>query len=102
MVQDNCGKESSLDGLKLVTMPETRDSFSMVTKLSSGFRGPNDRMSPGESLLQHVLDDPLLALARTGGKLVCHVRRTSVLASIIYRSKLSSSARRSFDGTTLE
>ena len=59
-------------------------------------------MSTGESLLQHVLGDPLLALARTDGKLVSHVRCTSILASIIYRSKLSSYARRSLNGTTLE
>jgi hypothetical protein len=38
------------------------------------FRGSNDCMSPGESLLQHVLDDPLLALARTDGEPVCHAR----------------------------
>jgi hypothetical protein len=30
----------------------------------------NALLSSGESLLQHVLDDPLLALARPGGK-VC-------------------------------
>jgi len=28
----------------------------------------------GESLLQHVLDDPLLALARTGGGSTYHIR----------------------------
>ena len=38
------------------------------------FRGSNDCMSPGESLLQHVLDDPLLALARADGEPVCHAR----------------------------
>ena len=30
-------------------------------------------MSQGESLLQHVLDDPLLALARADGEPVCRV-----------------------------
>ena len=46
-------------------------------KLSSGFRGSlsNDCMSLGESLLQHVLDDPLLALARADGEPVFYVRR---------------------------
>jgi hypothetical protein len=39
-----------------------------------GFGGSNGYMSPGESLLQHVLDDPLLALARANGEPVCHVR----------------------------
>jgi hypothetical protein len=55
----------------------------------------------GESLLQHVLDDPLLALARPDGKSVCHVR-CYVSVFVIYRSKLSSSARRSLDGTAFE
>jgi len=45
----------------------------MVTKLLSTFRASNDCMSPGESLLQHVLDDPLLALARADGEPACHV-----------------------------
>jgi hypothetical protein len=40
----------------------------MVTKYLLGCRGSNE--SPGESLLQYVLDDPLLALARIGGKSV--------------------------------
>ena len=44
----------------------------MVAKHLLGCRGSNE--SPGESLLQHVLDDPLLALARIGGKSVCYVR----------------------------
>ena len=40
----------------------------MVTNLLFGFQGSNDCISPGESLLQHVLNDPLLALARADGK----------------------------------
>ncbi len=55
-------------------MPVMSYLFLMVTKLSLGFRGSNDCVSPGESLLQHVLDDPLLALARADGEPVCHVR----------------------------
>jgi hypothetical protein len=75
----------------------------MVTNLLFGFGGSNDCMSPGESLLQHVLDDPLLALARADGESVCHVRCYICLSlHNLYRSKLSSSARRSLDGTTLE
>jgi hypothetical protein len=46
----------------------------MVTKLLFGFRASTDSMSPGESLLQHVLEDPLLALARADGEPVFHVR----------------------------
>ena len=38
----------------------------MVFKRLFGCRGSNEFL--GESLLQHVLDDPLLALARTDGK----------------------------------
>ena len=45
----------------------------MVAKHLLDCRGSDE--SPGESLLQHVLDDPLLALARIGGKFICHVRR---------------------------
>jgi hypothetical protein len=51
-----------------------RDLFSMVTNLFFGFRESNDAISPGESLLQHVLDDPLLALARADGEPAFHVR----------------------------
>jgi hypothetical protein len=46
----------------------------MVIKLLFGFGVSNNCTSPGESLLQHVLDDPLLALARADGEPVCHVR----------------------------
>ena len=51
-----------------------RDSLLMVTILLFCFGGSNDCTSPGESLLQHVLDDPLLALARADGEPVCRVR----------------------------
>jgi len=34
----------------------------------------NTSLFTGESLLQHVLDDPLLALARTGGESICCIR----------------------------
>jgi hypothetical protein len=40
----------------------------MVMKYLFGCRGSNVYLSPGESLLQHVLDDPLLAVARADGK----------------------------------
>jgi hypothetical protein len=73
----------------------------MVTNLLFAFRGSNDCMSPGESLLQHVLDDPLLALARADGEPVCYVRCYIRLSLMIYRSKFSSFARRSLDGTAL-
>lgn len=39
----------------------------MVAKHPLSCRGSD--VSPGESLLQHVLDDPLLAIARIDGKL---------------------------------
>ena len=39
----------------------------MVAKHPLACRGSDE--SPGESLLQHVLDDPLLAIARISGKL---------------------------------
>ena len=44
----------------------------MVAKHLFGCRRSNEFL--GESLLQHVLDDPLLALARPDGKSVCRVR----------------------------
>jgi hypothetical protein len=61
-------------------MPEMRDSFLMVMKRLFGCRGSNEFLSPGESLLQHVLDDPLLALARTDGKSVCNVKSCTCLS----------------------
>jgi hypothetical protein len=63
--------------------------------------GSNALLSSGESLLQHVLDDPLLALARPGGKSVRHMWRY-VSAYVTYRSELSNFARRSLDGAALE
>ena len=58
----------------------------MVTKLLFGFRASNDCVSSGESLMQHVLEDPLLALGRADGASFVVGDITSTLASLIYRS----------------
>jgi len=53
-------------------------------------------------LLQQVLSDPLLALARPGG--ACDSRETHVPAPVlmVHRSKLSDPARDQLIGATLE
>jgi len=71
--------------------------------VSSGGYFADAFVCSGESLLQHVLDDPLVALARTGGEFrLSHMRSESVSAFAIYRSEFSDSARCSLDGATLE
>lgn len=56
----------------------------------------------GESLLQHVLDDPLLALARTRGMSICRIRYSVSQGLQSYRPKFSNTTRCSFDGAALE
>ena len=43
----------------------------------------NNTLFTGESLLQHVLDDPLLALARTGGGFIYRMRFCVGLRSFV-------------------
>lgn len=57
-------------------------------------------MHIGESLLQQVLGDPLLALARLGG--ACHSHETHAQVLMVHRSKLSDTACDQLIGATLE